>query len=182
MKTINKVSKETAANTQPLKQSQKETIKTAEFINRLAADYPGYKFRAGRQDHWSPRIKTITYNPDEPLQKLLCGVLHELAHALLDHSTYSSDFELVKLEAEAWSLAAKIGKKYKVEISEEHIQNCLDTYRDWLHRRSACPTCGMHVLQKDSQSYLCYNCQTGWHVSSGRFARPYRKTLKAKNA
>ena len=149
--------------------------KTDNFIGRLTKDYPDYSFRPGNQDHWSPRDKTITYNPDEPASKLLCGVLHELAHALLNHSTYSSDFELVKLETEAWNLAAEIGKKYKVRISDDHIQNCLDTYRDWLHRRSACPTCGTHVLQKDSHNYLCYNCQTSWHVSSGRFARPYRR-------
>lgn len=156
--------------------------KTNNFIGQLTRDYPDFNFKPGNQDHWSPRLKTITYNPNEPPVKLLCGVLHELAHALLNHSTYSSDFELVRLEAEAWSLAAQIGKKYKVDISDEHIQNCLDTYRDWLHRRSACPTCGTHVLQKDSHSYLCYNCQAAWHVSSGRFARPYRKILKTKNA
>ncbi|MBX4199587.1 ImmA/IrrE family metallo-endopeptidase [Candidatus Saccharibacteria bacterium] len=151
------------------------SVKTNDFIDKLAGDYPAYKFKPGKQDHWSPRLKTITYNPDEPEQKLIYGVLHELAHALLDHDSYSSDFELVRLESDAWCLAAKIGKKYKVNISEEHIQNCLDTYRDWLHRRSACPTCGTHVLQKDSSSYHCYNCQTSWHVSSGRFVRPYRR-------
>jgi len=151
------------------------SVKTNDFIDKLACDYPAYKFKPGKQDHWSPRLKTITYNPEEPEQKLIYGVLHELAHALLDHASYSSDFELVRLESDAWSLAAQIGKKYKVDISEEHIQNCLDTYRDWLHRRSACPTCGTHVLQKDSSSYHCYNCQTTWRVSSGRFVRPYRR-------
>jgi hypothetical protein len=159
-----------------------EKVSSQSFISLLAQDYSDFKFQPGKQDHWSPRIKTITYNPEEPIEKLFYGVLHELAHALLDHSTYSSDFELVKLETEAWKLAAEIGKKYKVDISDDHIQNCLDTYRDWLHRRSACPTCGTHVLQKDLQNYLCYNCQTSWQVSSGRFARPYRKTLKTKNA
>lgn len=142
----------------------------------MAADYEEFKFKNGPQEHWSPKTQTITYNPEEPAEKFACAILHELAHALLAHNTYSSDFELLKLESEAWSLAAQLGKKYDVPISEDHIQNCLDTYRDWLHRRSSCPRCGTHVLQKDSNSYQCYNCQASWHVSSGRFVRPYRLT------
>jgi predicted RNA-binding Zn-ribbon protein involved in translation (DUF1610 family) len=59
-------------------------------------------------------------------------------------------------------------------LNPDHIQDCLDTYRDWLHRRSRCPTCGMHVLQDKSNSYKCFNCGTSWQVSGRRFARPYR--------
>ena len=151
--------------------------KSKNFINRLSVDYPQFKFLPGAQEHWSPKHQTITYNSDEPQQKLQCGILHELAHALLNHSNYSSDFELVKLESEAWSLAAKMGKKYGVSISDDHIQNCLDTYRDWLHRRSSCPNCGAHVLQKDAHSYQCHNCRTSWQVSTGRFVRPYRRIV-----
>jgi hypothetical protein len=109
-------------------------------------------------------------------------VLHELAHAILDHSDYHGDFELLKLESDAWELAAKIGQSYNILIDDEHIQNCLDTYRDWLHRRSACPSCGTHVLQQDSAQYHCFNCNTSWHVSSGKFVRAYRKTIKTKNS
>lgn len=154
--------------------------KTSEkLIERLAADYKDFVFKTGAQEHWSAKNRTITYNPSESADKFSCALLHELAHAILDHNTYASDFELLKLEAEAWKLAAKLGLKYNVAISEDHIQNCLDTYRDWLHRRSTCPTCNMHVLQKSASSYQCYNCQTVWRVSSGRFARPYRKIKNA---
>lgn len=145
------------------------------FLALLAKDYPQFIFRSGTQEHWSPKNNTITFNSDQPLKELQFGLLHELAHALLDHATYKSDFELLKLESNAWHLAADIGKKYKIKINEDHIQNCLDTYRDWLHRRSTCPACGMHVLQRDSSSYQCFNCQTVWQVSSGHFARPYRR-------
>lgn len=145
------------------------------FIKRLAADYPDFKFKIGKQEHWSPRTKTIIYNPAQPLQELRYGVLHELAHALLDHADYSNDFELLRMEADAWDMAINIGHRYHIEIPHEHTQNCLDTYRDWLHHRSACPNCGMHVLQKDSANYHCFNCQTEWKVTTGRFVRPYRK-------
>jgi len=156
--------------------SSSKTIEN--LISRLKHDYPTYIFQEGAQEHWSPKDKTIFFNSSHPC----FGVLHELAHAVLKHSTYQTDFELLKLESEAWELAAKIGQKYNIKIDEDHIQNCLDTYRDWLHRRSACPACGTHVLQKSSKNYYCYNCETVWSVSSGRFVRPYRKTLKTKTA
>lgn len=150
-------------------------MKQAAFMARLRADYPQFSFKAGAQDHWSAKTGTITYINRRPARQLRYSLLHELAHALLGHSNYASDFELLKLEAEAWGLAAKIGRRYGVKIADEHIQNCLDTYRDWLHRRSACPACGSHVLQSDPAHYHCYNCQTRWRVSSRRFARPYRR-------
>ena len=152
------------------------------FIKRLSQDYPSLSFIAGDQEHWSPKTNTITYNPDQPYKALCYGLLHELAHALLEHANYSSDFELLKLERDAWELAVSLGRKYGVRIDQDHIQNCLDTYRDWLHRRSSCPTCGTHVMQKDSQYYQCFNCQTVWKVSSGRFVRPYRRQLKTRTA
>ena len=154
--------------------------KAETFIKRLQVDYPNITFKAGRQEHWSPQTNSITYNANQS-RKLLCyGLLHELAHALLEHANYSSDFELLKLERDAWELAVKLGRRYGVKVDQEHIQSCLDTYRDWLYRRSTCPTCGTHVLQRDSQFYQCFNCQSVWKVSSGRFVRPYRKMLKTK--
>ena len=146
-----------------------------DFIASLAKDYPQFIFKAGPQDHWSPKTNTISYNSAETLAQQQYGVLHELAHGLLGHLSYHSDFQLLKLEAEAWDLASKIGKKYNVRINQDHIQNCLDTYRDWLHKRSTCPVCGMHVLQKDASNYACFNCKSSWTVTSKRFVRPYRR-------
>ncbi|MBI4033914.1 hypothetical protein HY379_02845 [Candidatus Saccharibacteria bacterium] len=147
------------------------------FIDQLRRDFPQLTFKPGSQDHWSPKTNTVSYKSGAPLKETQCGVLHELAHAKLGHSNYHSDFELLKLEGLAWELAAKIGKKYGVKISDDHIQNCLDTYRDWLHARSRCPACGVHVLQKDPYHYHCFNCHTEWKVTSGRFVRPYRLKL-----
>jgi predicted RNA-binding Zn-ribbon protein involved in translation (DUF1610 family) len=147
------------------------------FVKQIARDYPQYKFQPGKQEHWSPSTNTITYNEAEPLSELQYGLLHELAHALLEHNNYQSDFELLKLESQAWDLAAKIAKKYRIKLDPDHIQDCLDTYRDWLHQRSKCPTCGMHVLQTDSTSYKCFNCATTWTVSQRRFARAYRRKI-----
>ena len=151
-------------------------LKTSkDFIASLAKDYPEFSFKAGKQDHWSPKTNTITYGKGEQLEQLKFGVLHELAHAILGHKNYHSDFELLKLESQAWKLAAKIGQKYAVKIDDNHIQNCLDTYRDWLHQRSRCPACKTHVLQSDPRYYHCFNCGEKWSVTSGRFVRPYRR-------
>ena len=146
----------------------------ADLIKRLRSDFPQFSFKSGSQDHWSPKSNTITYDTKETDEKMNYGVLHELAHAQLGHTNYQSDFELLKMEALAWDLAAKIGKKYSIKIDNDHIQNCLDTYRDWLYARSTCPTCGLHSLQKDSKHYECLNCHTVWSVSHDRFVRPYR--------
>ena len=149
-----------------------------DLIKSLGADFPEFDFKAGQQDHWSPKNSTITYNPAEPAKKMHYGVLHELAHAKLQHTNYHSDFELLKMEALAWELAAEIGKKYGVKIDDDHIQNCLDTYRDWLYARSTCPACGTNSLQVDARHYECFNCHNIWSVSHQRFVRSYRLNKK----
>ena len=151
------------------------------FLKRLRADYPQFKFQNGHRENWSPHTKTVTFSAKQPERELKFGVLHELAHALLEHKDYTSDLELLKLESEAWHLAAKLGRKYQVKISENHIQNCLDTYRDWLHKRSRCPNCGVHVIQHSPSTYKCFNCGLNWRVSHERFARPYRMTHRWGN-
>lgn len=153
---------------------------TKPIVERLAIDFPDFKFKAGSQDHWSPSTKTIIYNSGRPETELAYSLLHELSHALLGHRDYASDFELLKLESEAWTKAAELGVQYGVPISDEHIQNCLDTYRDWLHRRSTCPDCGMHVMQQSSRSYRCFNCNKEWSVTGDRFVRAYRKSFDKK--
>lgn len=146
------------------------------FLGELKRDYPNLKFKRGLQENWSAKTMTVTYNHRQPIDQLKCSLMHEVAHALLEHKNYTSDFELLKMEAEAWELAAKLGTKYGLKIDDQHIQNCLDTYRDWLHKRSLCPTCGIHVIQQSPSIYKCFNCQMLWRVSSGRFVRPYRLT------
>lgn len=144
------------------------------FIKMLKRDFSQFDFKPGDSDHWSPRTNTISYYSSQKNKDFQYGILHELAHALLDHTNYSSDFELLKMESLAWHKAAQIGRRYGIKISEEYIQNCLDTYRDWLHRRSSCPVCKNHSLQINKRTYRCFNCQSQWQVSLRRFARPYR--------
>jgi hypothetical protein len=80
----------------------------------------------------------------------------------------------------AWKEAQNIAKKYGQEVDESHIQDCLDSYREWLHVRSTCPNCANHSLQQNSGDYGCFNCGATWRVSPSRFNRCYRANQKSR--
>jgi len=145
------------------------------LLKKLATDYPAITFTAGAKFYWSPKDQTVFYDQSKKDIAAVWALIHELSHGLLGHKNYKTDFELLQLEVAAWHKAEAIGADYKVVINEDHIQDCLDTYRDWLHARSKCPACGEHGLQVTHKSYECINCHTNWHVSSERFCRAYRK-------
>lgn len=151
------------------------------LLETLVQNNPGLQFRQGEQFRWSPRTSTITFNVAElDTARGAWSLLHEVGHGVLHHRNYSNDFELVMLEVAAWQKAKEIATVMGLAIDEDHIQDCLDTYRDWLHRRSTCPTCTSTSLQDSPTSYHCHNCQTQWHVTTARFCRPYRKLQQQK--
>lgn len=152
------------------------------LLNQLEADFPDISFRSGDVFSWSPKDQAVIYVADrDKATDPAWSLLHELGHALLEHQTYASDFELVRLEAAAWDKATKLAQDYGISIDPEHIQDCLDTYRDWLHKRSTCPTCNTTSLQRNMTTYCCYNCNEEWHVSRTKVCRPYRR-LKTQTA
>lgn len=143
------------------------------LLERLARDYPTVKFVAGQSFYWSPSTRQVFYKlGDSPKP---WSVLHEVAHALLGHLHYSTDYELLRLEIAAWEEAKNLAKRYKITIDDSHVQNCIDSYRDWLYKRSLCPNCGTHCMQcDDGKYYQCFNCHSRWQVTSSRLCRPYR--------
>lgn len=148
------------------------------LLKQLRRDYPNVLFSPAKQFYWSPKTTEVFYSKQlESSRTAPWSLLHELGHALLRHTNYTLDLELVQMESQAWEKAKEIGTTYGYEIDDGHIQDCMDTYRDWLHQRSACPTCNTRSLQQDSQRYKCFNCNQVWTVSSSRFCRPYRKKL-----
>jgi len=145
------------------------------MIDKLSQLTPDIHYIPGDQFCWSPKNKTITYLAQHSKLEDDWALLHETGHALLGHQNYKTDFELVRMEMAAWIKAKELALKLNTEISEDHIQECLDSYRDWLHRRSICPKCGTKTIQKDqSNDYICFNCHEGWQVSASRFCRSYR--------
>jgi hypothetical protein len=146
-----------------------------DLLRALEKDFPELVFSPGEAFCWSPKHNTIIYPAQTRSEAADWGLLHEVAHALLDHHNYRSDLELISLESQAWDKAKRLGKKYGYRISQDHIEDCMDTYRDWLHQRSACPTCATRSLQQDARHYHCHNCGQVWTVTSSRFCRPYRR-------
>lgn len=143
------------------------------FVSKLRRDFPSLRFVESPLASWSHQGKTVYFSTAHD-QSDKWTTLHELGHALLGHSDFTSDADLLQKEVEAWDKAVKLGKKYRITVDPEHIQSCLDTYRDWLHKRSNCPNCGCHGLQQNKALYRCPGCQTMWKVGNNRFCRPYR--------
>lgn len=144
-----------------------------QLLPRLRHDYPDLKFECGANLSWSPEHQVITYSKDANT----LGILHETSHAILKHAAYTTDINLLRKETEAWATARVLAAQYCIDIDEDHIERCLDTYRDWLHKRSTCPRCNGHGLQSTQARYTCPNCQATWEVSSARFCRPYRRKI-----
>lgn len=138
--------------------------------------YPSLKFNENDRFYWSPKTNEIFYDHQASGETAAWSLLHETGHALLEHQNYSYDYDLVLIEVEAWEKAKKIAQKFDIEIDSDHIQDCLDTYRDWLDKRCTCPTCGNKSLQDTTTGkYRCFNCATVWTVNQDRFRRCYRK-------
>jgi hypothetical protein len=148
-------------------------------IASITTDYPTLSFIEDAAFFWSPADKSVHMNTERLSDESgVWSLLHEVAHGVLEHATYSSDYELLAYEVAAWEKAATLAKKYGSQISDDHIEDCLDSYRDWLYARSTCPTCKLNSLQTETNTYTCLNCACIWRVSPSRFCRAYR--LKTK--
>ncbi|MGC1177182.1 MAG: hypothetical protein WA843_03870 [Candidatus Saccharimonadales bacterium] len=146
------------------------------LIVRLQRLFPELTFTPGKQFYWSPESSEIFYKSGADGAQAIWSLLHETGHALLKHATYKADFELLTMEVAAWERARVLAQEIGASIDEDHIQDCLDTYRDWLYKRSICPTCSTKSLQQsDFVHYRCFNCNTRWQVSASRFHRTYRQ-------
>ncbi|MGH7157731.1 MAG: hypothetical protein ACREGD_01445 [Candidatus Saccharimonadales bacterium] len=144
------------------------------LIKALRRDFPHVTFVRGEQPYWSPKTKEVYFCTDGGDEKAL-GVLHEVGHALLGHTNYNTDIDLLEKEALAWAEARKLATRYKIQINGAHIEDCLDTYREWIYRRSTCPVCSLNGVERSTRHYYCINCTENWTVGLSRFCRPYRK-------
>jgi len=149
------------------------------LLPTVKKDFPDLKFVAGEDFHWSPKDHIIYYASHQKVANHgVWALLHEIAHAQLDHQSYSNDFDLIKIENKAWQQAAKLANKYGITINKEHIQDCLDTYRDWLHSRAKCPNCHVVSVQRDDKLYQCFNCKTVWRVPTSPTSKINKTVIK----
>jgi hypothetical protein len=137
-----------------------------ELLQRLKADHPDITFVLGDTFKWSGTSKELTI-ATSGIQGVY--ILHELAHALLEHTDFSWDVDLLRQEREAWGLVRKaLAPRYGVAYDAIIIEDSLDTYREWLHARSLCPTCGLTGLQTKTSTYVCINCRCSWRPNDAR--------------
>lgn len=149
-------------------------------IKQIKQLHPELNFKLAKASYWSPMTQEIYYTKGGDSDLELWSLLHEVGHALRQHKSYDADFTLLRLEIEAWEEATELAKRLNVSISKSHIEDCLDTYRDWLYRRSVCPHCSAKCFQQsDFKHYQCFNCHAIWRVSLSRFCRSYRATEKS---
>lgn len=151
------------------------------LLEALRSSLPAITFTSGDKFYWSPETHQVFYKIDGGVDKDEWALLHETGHALLGHASYRTDVELLKMEIAAWGKAHELGQQFGITIDENHVQDCLDTYRDWLHARALCPTCKTRCLQNNSgHDYRCHNCHTSWKVTPSRFCRPYRSVQSSE--
>ena len=137
------------------------------LLPKLKEDYPSFQFTEGEHFLWSPENQTVFFTPDGDPTLLL----HELGHALLKHADYERDVQLLTMERAAWEKAFELGELYGVTVPVDTAEDHLDTYRDWLHARSTCPTCTATGFQSASTQYTCPACSQVWAVNEARLCQ-----------
>ena len=147
------------------------------LIKKLSKKYPAITFEAGDDFHWSFDNQTITYQATDP--EAAAHVLHELAHALLQHQNYARDIELIGMERDAWTYAStKLAGDFEVAIDKDTVQSALDSYRDWLHSRSTCPRCTATGIETAKYHYHCLACEHDWRVNEARICSLRRYSIQ----
>ena len=105
-------------------------------------------------------------NPPISPANFALQTLHELGHALCKHKDYTESVSRLKIEREAWETAKTVYKnlpnslKNDIKWDENYVEDSLDTYRDWLHTKTKCKTCGLTRYQTPDGHYHCPYCET----------------------
>lgn len=140
------------------------------LLEKLKIDFSEFKFVEGRKFAFRPP-RTIVIEPKETsikkagtedevnteAAKLL--LLHEVGHAALGHRNFRTDVERLRMELAAWEKARELATHYGLDFDNGLMEAELDSYRDWLHRKSCCPKCGLTRYQTPDGSYHCPRCE-----------------------
>ncbi len=146
-------------------------------VKDIVRAFPELKFEAGQSLVWNPRSSSITF-PNQDNIDTVFGLIHEVAHAKLGHHSFKHDIELLKMERDAWNEASMIaGDKFHLKIDGDYVEDCLDSYRDWLYKRSLCPQCHLSGFQVNNHEYSCPHCLIDWKVPVSRLCAVKRKIL-----
>jgi hypothetical protein len=137
------------------------------LVSNLRKNYPEFTFQTAHVSRWSPRDQTVYYHDSRSLPGKL-NLLHELGHAIRQHQHYDQDIELLRLEREAWQTARELAPAYGLAIDDNLVESHIDSYREWIHARSRCPSCGQAGMQRSDLTYTCVLCGTEWAANDAR--------------
>ena len=144
------------------------------LLHKIRSDFPTLSIViTDGPSRWTPSTQTISLSSATNDQELL----HELGHALCEHDSYDHDVRLLAMEREAWEAAREYAEANQIDFDSSYAHAHLDTYRDWLHARSLCPSCGQTGLQESGAIYRCIECHTRWRVNDARTCHLRRRIL-----
>lgn len=150
------------------------------MIDKLTREFSKITFVEGDNYIWSPEESCVYYDASRlDTSEGQLSLLHEVGHATLSHETYTHDIDLLKYELDAWEKAKDYAGDYSVTVDQDYIEDCLDSYRDWLKKRSTCPDCSFVNFQTSHSSYDCFNCGCSWRVPISQVCRIQRRKVKA---
>lgn len=147
------------------------------MFNKIIKEYQELNFISGEAFSWNPQNKTITYRQKENDDNFLASLMHEIAHAKLNHSFFKYDINLLKMERDAWAMASLLIENFRTSLDQNYVEDCMDSYRDWLYSRSKCPKCHYLGIQSDINTYSCIYCSIAWRVPDSRLCTIKRKIL-----
>ncbi|MFZ1812378.1 MAG: hypothetical protein WAU02_02510 [Candidatus Saccharimonadales bacterium] len=142
-------------------------MRSTSLLARLRSDYPDVRFQKASVSRWSPRERTVYFTSTRGVGAVT--LLHEAGHAIASHQAYHQDIDLLRCEREAWAIAQAMAPHYGLTITDHIISESMATYRQWLHDRSRCPSCGHGALQHaGTLKYYCLLCNSAWHANDAR--------------
>lgn len=133
------------------------------LIKQLTKDYPELQIQPGERFQFTPPNQlffALNTEYDDRESSLL--LLHELGHYLIGEIDYSSDIELLEIEAKAWNKASELCAKYHLDYDEDFAEDRLDSYRNHLHYVSQCKNCQLAGYQDKRGAYHCPLCGSTW--------------------
>lgn len=148
-------------------------------MERIISDFPQFRFIADTFFMYCPSDQSVTYDVDRVNSNNgLLALVHEVSHGVLEHRVYKYDLQLVQMEIDAWEMTRKLAERYGLEVDEEHIANCIDSYDYWATKRATCPDCDNFSLQRGRDEYSCFNCGAIWQVNWRKDRRVTRKVVE----
>lgn len=154
-----------------IKQLQRNAVQESHLKNLTFVQGEGFG--------WNHATCTISYGPRQP--NAAAYLLHEYGHALLEHTHYTHDIDLLKIERAAWEKALIIAPSFDLAIDTSIVEDALDTYREWIHARALCPQCGATGIQSGHLTYRCVACGATWHVNEARTCELRRYITKKRS-